>query len=233
MTWQIKIMRKRIALDLLMLVLFLAVMSFHFIPKMLHEVLGLALLLAAIMHLIWNYRWLGALRQGRWSGTRLFAVVINLLLMLALVVVFVTGVCLSNHIFKGWIPLELARNITIHQIHVSLPFLLLIIIGLHLGLHLKSWWQRLKKTCCFRGNLLYYRLFAKGTALIFIGLGSYGSFQNRIGDHLLMKHIFATPATSSSGSIYVLLLIAIMGLYAIVAYVWQEWRSKKERRKMI
>ena len=214
-----------------MLVLFLAVMSFNFIPKMLHEVLGLALLLAAILHLIWNHRWLGALWHGRWSGTRLITVVINFLLMLSLAVVFVTGVCLSNYLFKGWISLELARNMTIHQVHISLSFLLLIIIGLHLGLHLKAWWQHLKKARCFRGSLLYYRMLARGTALIFIGLGSYGSFQNRIGDHLLMKHIFATPATSSSGSIYVLLLLAIMGLYAVVAYVWQEWLMKKERRK--
>lgn len=218
---------RRIIWDILMLAMFLAVMSFQFVPKVLHEVLGVTLPLAAAMHLIWNRRWFAALPAGKWNVRRLLPTVINVLLILSMAVVAVTGICLSNHLFKGMIPLELARNITVHQLHVSLPFLMLILVGLHLGLHWKSWWQRMKDAFGWQGNSLLYRLPARGSALAIVGVGIYGSFQNRVGDHLLMKHIFATPATSEPGDVYVLLLLAILGLYAVLAYGWQEWGGRR------
>ena len=79
----------------------------------------------------------------------------------------------------------------------------------------------------WQGNSLLYRLLARGSALAIVGVGIYGSFQNRVGDHLLMKHIFATPATSEPGDVYVLLLLAILGLYAVLAYGWQEWGGRR------
>lgn len=218
---------RRIIWDVLMLAMFLAVMSFPFLPKVLHEVLGVTLPLAAAMHLIWNRRWLAALSSGKWNMRRVLPTVINVLLILSMAAVAVTGICLSNHLFKGMIPLELARNITVHQLHVSLPFLMLILVGLHLGLHWKSWWQRMKDAFGWQGNSLLYRLLSRGSSLAIVGVGIYGSFQNRVGDHLLMKHIFATPATSEPGGVYVLLLLAILGLYAVLAYGWQEWGGRR------
>ncbi|MBR4695002.1 MAG: DUF4405 domain-containing protein, partial [Selenomonadaceae bacterium] len=162
---------KRIIWDVLMLAMFLAVMSFPFLPKVLHEVLGVTLPLAAAMHLIWNRRWLAALPSGKWNMRRVLPTVINVLLILSMAAVAVTGICLSNHLFKGIIPLELARNITVHQLHVSLPFLMLILVGLHLGLHWKSWWQRMKDAFGWQGNSLLYRLLARGSALAIVGVG--------------------------------------------------------------
>ena len=221
---------KRIVWDILMLAVFLAVMSFHFLPKMLHEVLGVALPLLAVMHLIWNRRWFAALLQGKWGARRLLSGAINFLLMASLLAILVTGVCISNHLFKGIVPLDLARNITIHQIHVSMPFLMLILIGLHLGLHWRAWWQWLKNACGWQGNTIAYRLLTKGTALAICGLGIYGSFQNRVGDHILLKHIFASPATSEPGGIYVLLLLSILGMYAVLFCIWQGWAEHKKNR---
>ena len=218
---------KRILWDISMLGVFLAVMSFHFIPKALHEILGVVLTLMAAWHLWLNRRYFSALPRGKQSMKRILPIAINFSLMISLLLVLFTGICLSNHLFKEMIPLELARNITIHQIHVSLPFLLLIFIGLHLGLHLKAWLQRIKKFRHWQECLFSYRLLTKGMVLFFVGFGIYGSFQNRIGDRLLLKHIFATPATNSPGIIYVLLILSVVGLYTVLGYAWQEWESEK------
>lgn len=207
---------KRILWDALMLSVFLAVMSFHFVPKMLHEVLGILFPLAVLFHLYRNRRWFATLRQGRWNIIRCLNALVNGLLIVCFLFVTVTGVCLSNHLFKDVVPLFLQRNIALHQLHVSLPFAMLILMGLHLGFHWQSWSQRLEKILPWRKGSLLDRLGKIAMGLAFLGTGIYGSLQNRVGDRLLMKHIFATPATDLPGALYVLLLLGIFALYACI-----------------
>ena len=228
---------KRIFLDVLLLVLFLAVMSFHALPKLLHEVLGLLLPLTVFLHLFLNRRWFSALFSGKWTVMRVMSVSVNLLLVICLFLVAVTGICLSNHLFKDMIPLALQRNITLHQLHVSLPFAMLLLMGIHFGFHWQVWKQRLLQFFHWEADFFAYRWGSRIMTIAFIGLGIYGSLQNRIGDRLLMKHIFATPATDLPGVIYALLLFFVFSLYACLGNVsqtlWQRWRNRKQKNGLL
>lgn len=224
---------KRIFLDILLLVLFLAVMDFHALPKLLHEVLGVLFPLAVFLHLFLNRRWFSALFSGRWSTMRFISVSVNFLLVVSFFLVAVTGICLSNHLFKDMIPLGLQRNITLHQLHVSLPFAMLILMGFHLGFHWQGWKQQLLQFFRRKADSVAYRWSSRILAVIFLVFGIYGSMQNRVGDRLLMKHIFATPATDLPGMIYALLLLAVVCMYAClgneVQAFWQRCRNRKQR----
>ena len=54
-----------------------------------------------------------------------------------------------------------------------------------------------------------------GTVAVVLVMGVWGSFMNRVGDRLLMKHIFATEATNQPGEVYALLLAGMLGLYVL------------------
>ena len=164
------------------------------------------------VHLFLNRRWFPTLSRGKWDVMRVLGASVNFLLMMCLVLVAATGVCLSNHLFKDMIPLDLQRSITLHRMHVSLPFAMLILMGIHLGLHWQGWRQRLLNF--FHGETYVYRIGSIVIGMAMVGTGIYASLQNRIGDRLLMKHIFATPATDLPGAIYALLLLAIFAMYA-------------------
>ena len=221
---------KRIFLDILLLVLFLAVMSFHALPKLLHEVLGLLFPLTVFLHLFLNRRWFSALPSGKWNIVRFMSVSINLLLAVCLFLVTVTGICLSNHLFRDMIPLALQRNITLHQLHVSLPFAMLILIGIHLGFHWQGWKQRLLRFFHRQMDSVRYRRGSFVISVVLVGVGIYGSFQNRVGDRLLMKHIFATPATDLPGIAYALLLLSVVFLYVCLGNKIQGiWRHTDGR----
>ena len=135
----------------------------------------------------------------------------------SILAVTVTGCFISNHLFKGWFGIELARSIFAHQLHVSLPYLLLILSGVHLGLHWDGLWLRLAKGRSPGpvGRFLMQRLLPALVSCI----GIYGSFLNRVGDRLLMKHIFGTEATNLPFAAYFILLIGIVGLYAIFGHL--------------
>ena len=165
---------KSYMLNAIMFLLFLMVMSFHFLPKMLHELLGLACFLTVTLHLLRNKAWFSSLRKGRYTAFRGISVFIDGLLLGGMATVTITGCFISNHIFKGLFGMELHRSILVHQLHVSLPFLLLILSGLHLGLHWQSLWQCFIKWRRWDSGSVAYRWGSRLTAAFLMGLGIVG-----------------------------------------------------------
>lgn len=216
---------KRIFLDAFLLIQLLLTMGFQFLPKILHEVLGILMFAAIGLHLLWNRRWFLSLLKGKWSGRRGLPTVINWLLIGNMVTIIVTGMMISNHLCKGLFGIALQRNILVHQLHVSLPYLLLILLGLHLGLHWSSLWQRFTNWCRWNQQSLSYRVGCYGTVALIIAGGIYGSELHQVGDHLRLKHLFVTAATQASFGEFMLLLLAIIGMYAVVGVMLQ--RSTK------
>lgn len=202
---------KKILLDALMLILFLLVMSFVFIPRQLHEVLGLVMPTAVVIHLIWNRRWFFNILRGSWNGRKIISTLINFAMLITLIVIVATGVCMSNFIFIDVIPMEIHRNMTLHQIHVSMPYILLMLIGLHIGLHWREILGRLHITIPTTfGYVITAGMFCAGL---------YGAILNRVGDRIMMLHIFATPATDLPFVIFVFLLIATMSIFTTIGWL--------------
>jgi len=148
-------------------------------------------------------------------------VVINWLLIVNVVIILATGMMISNYLFKGVLGIYLQRNITVHQLHVSLPYLLLILIGLHLGLHWSPLWHRLTNWCHWNLQALKYRIGCYFLIALLIAGGVNGSFMHQIGDRLQLKHIFATAATQASFGMFMLMLLSIIGMYAVVSFMIQ------------
>jgi len=208
---------KRIFLDIVVLLLFLLTMSFQFLPKILHEVLGVFMLAVAVFHLIWNRLWFSTrnFRQG-------LSVMINWLLIVNVVIIMATGMMISNHLFKGIFGIYLQRNMMIHQLHVSLPYLLLILLGLHLGLHWSPLWHRFTNWRRWNLQSLKYRVGCYFMMLFFIAGGIYASFMHQVGDRLRLKHLFVTAATQAPFGIFILMLLSIIGMYAVVSFMVQK-----------
>ena len=209
-----RLITSRMTVAALLPLLFLLVMSFHYIPKLLHEVIGLLWLTAIMVHLWQNRGWFKALGKGRWHLFRGMNALVDLSMLGVLFVTVLAGTGISNFLFKEIMPLDIQRSIMVHQLHVSLPYALLILMGLHWGLHLASWLRqwRLDFDISKRGA----RFFCLLAGVLTVAVGIYGSLLNRIGDRLLLKHIFATAATSEPWAIYLALLIGVMGMYVIV-----------------
>ena len=206
---------RKFYLDILILALFMLVMSFQFIPRILHEILGLLMMTAMLGHFAWNIKAFKALRGTTKKRLSMF---VDIALILCLIVIIFTGICISNYIFNGMIDMKLQRDITIHQLHVSIPFLFMILGGLHLGLHWQGFRQRFNNLI----NVTLLNSLKKVAIASLIGIGIYGSFLNRIGDRLLMHHIFATKATELPFIEFILLMSGIFALYVIIGYIFDK-----------
>ena len=207
---------RKFYLDVILLIMFLLVISFHFIPKILHEVLGLLMFAIIITHFKWNFN---AFKSLKGTTKKRLSMLIDIAMLICMVVITFTGICISNHIFNGMIDMRLQRNITIHQLHVSLPFLFMILSGVHLGLHWQGFRQRINNILNVDMTSKFYKFASLLLMAILIIAGIYGSFLDRIGDRLLMEHIFATEATSLPFAAFILLMSGIFTLYVIIGMI--------------
>ena len=211
-----RLITRRMTVAALLPLLFLLVMSFHYIPKLLHEVIGLLWLVAVMVHIWQNRGWFKTLGKGRWNLFRVLNTLVDLSLLVVLLVTLLAGTGISNFIFKDIMPLDIQRSIMVHQLHVSLPYIMLILMGLHWGLHFDSWLRQWKQGLNFCWPAKMTRPLYMLAGILTVVVGIYGSVLNRIGDRLLLKHIFATPATSEPWAIYIVLMVSIMGMYVLV-----------------
>ncbi len=209
---------KRNVLDAAMMVLLLLLMSFQFLPKALHEALGLLIGGTVLLHLTWNRGWLAALPRGRWNPGRALSAVVNLALAVCFLLALVSGLIIANQLFPGVLGTSWQRSIVAHQVHITASYGLLLLTGLHLGLHGDSLWRRFVR---WRGLDMSSRRLRRGlylAAAVTAVVGVGGSFLHRIGDRLLMKHIFGTAATRLPLPLFFLVLLGIVGLYAGIGY---------------
>ena len=209
---------KRMIVDGLLFVLLVLLMGFHVLPKPLHEALGVLVAVPAALHLVWNGAWFSSLRRGTWNVRRAASVFVNVALIVSLAVALVSGLAIANRLFPGVFGLAWQKSIVAHQAHVASSYWLLIFSGLHLGLHWTALWTRFVRWRGWDVSSRRYRLGSRLAVFAVFGLGVAGSFLHRIGDRLMMKHVFGTAATKLPSAAFLLVLVGIFGLYAILGY---------------
>ena len=191
--------------------LFVAELSFHHLPKVLHEVLGMAMTAAIILHVTINrHRFASLLKKI--TPRKLINAATDFALAICAAATLIPGVFMSNYLFAEFVSFELRRNMTLHQLHVATPYLLLILIGVHIGLHWRELWQRFFKR-------FGTEIFFKAAAVILSVVGVAGLYLNRVVDRLLMKHIFATPATELPAPMFMLLIIGGVIFFATITFL--------------
>ena len=199
---------KKFLFDVILLALFVAELSFHHLPKILHEILGVAMAAVIIIHVAINFRRLKSLFK-KFSSRKIFIITTDFLLALASTIIFFAGVCMSNYLFADWISFELRRNMTLHQLHVAAPYMMMILIGVHVGFHAQE----------LRQKFLSAKNFFNAAIVTFAAVGAFGLFFNRVHDRILMKHIFATPATDLPAPLFMLIIFGGVIFFALITFL--------------
>lgn len=199
---------KNFFLDVILFALFVAELSFHHLPKILHEILGVAMAAAIVIHVAINFRKFKSLFK-KITPRKFFIIAINFSLIIGATIILFAGVFMSNYLFADVASFELRRNMTIHQLHVAIPYVMMILIGAHVGFHAQELRQR----------FLSVKKFFNVIILILAAFGAFGLFFNRVLDRILMKHIFATPATDLHGIIFALLILGGVIFFALITFL--------------
>ena len=203
-------------LDLVLFILFLLLMSFHFLPRDVHEILGVAMTAAVLVHIIINRKRFFSLLKKDFTLRKKFIFVMDAVLIAIFLASLVAGICMSNYLFYDIIPLEFRHSMTFKQLHDVLPYYLIIFVGIHVGLH----WRGIRDKFFPFMKKSKKAVPQKILGAIVIYGGVYGSVMDRMGDRLMGLHIFSTAAiTEYSFAVYLYFIFSMIGLYAIVGFI--------------
>mgnify|MGYP001766375677 CR=1 FL=1 len=162
----------RLILDVAMLGLFVASFAWRFTGNTLHEIGGVLLLAAAILHNGLNWRWYRGIPRGRHPPARTMSTVVDLGLLIATVAVKASG--LTNSRLLGRLT-GTEWELLSRQFHVAAAHWVLVFAALHLGLHLRLFAGAMRKHLGFDldGGAALIATRAIGVVLFAFGLHAF------------------------------------------------------------
>ena len=124
-------MRKTI--DILMTLLLMVVMAYHYTGQMWHEITGTAMFALFIVHNVLNYRWYKSLFKGKYNAARVFLTVVNILLAVDILLLMLSGIAVSSYVFS-FIPLS-AAPVFAKSLHTFAGYFGFLLMTLHISWH--------------------------------------------------------------------------------------------------
>lgn len=130
---------KRLLLPGAMALFLLLSLAYWWLDNLPHEVFGIALFGLLVWHIAVNRFWFRNLFRGRYDARRVITVVLHLALIINMVVLLITSIAISKAVFAF---LPIADSTALRDIHWFSAYWVMIIVGIHIGLH----WTRVMAT---------------------------------------------------------------------------------------
>ena len=109
--------------------LYIGLMHFSLIGGHPHKALAGAVGILFVVHVLLNWRFVYNLRQGEWNRFRLYILTVDVLLIVAMVITYVSAKGSGQHaFFNPVMPMAL-------KVHQAAAWWALLIMGWHLGIH--------------------------------------------------------------------------------------------------
>lgn len=163
-------------------------MNYRYTGNEFHEIAGVMFSAMVLFHNAINWRWYVALFRGGQTFRRALATAVNLLLVLLLIALFVTGALISVTVF-ALLDIQSA-GLAAHDLHQGAAYAVFILTAIHLGLRWDVFMVKLKR--CAYAVGLGWSARANRLGVIAVALyGVYAFFAHRIGEKLLIRHVFA------------------------------------------
>ena len=95
------VMKKtRMIIDILMVTALPILMAYSLIGEDIHEVIGVCMLVAFIIHHVINWKWWVGLFKGKYNAVRVLNTAVNLILALYMILQPVSGILMSKYVLK-------------------------------------------------------------------------------------------------------------------------------------
>lgn len=123
----------KMVIDIAMSFALFVLMSYQFTGQKNHEIAGAVMLILFFLHHFMNYKWYTTLGKGKYSMQRSLLVIADMLLLIDMVILMISGIGMSRYVFRFLdlnMSMSLARNL--HMFSSYTGFLLM---GFHIGLH--------------------------------------------------------------------------------------------------
>lgn len=198
----------RLIVDAVMSALLLLLMAYELIGAAVHEWLGIAMFVLAILHHVLNRRWSGNVLKGKYSPARILQTVLVVLALTSMVGSMVSGIILSRHAL-AFLPIRGGTGWA-RTVHLLCGYWGFVLMSLHLGLHWSVMAGSVGKSLKASAMRAWVCRLAGLLAAVY---GAYAFVKRGLPDYLLLKNHFAFFDFSEPVPLFLLDYLAIMGLF--------------------
>ncbi len=215
----------RLIIDFSMTILLLFAFAYQLTGNTGHEIVGTAMLVLFIFHNFINLGWYKTLFKGKYPIARIINISTNILLLLDMVILMISGIMVSQKVFSF---LSIDTDFLATQIHASAAYWGLILISIHLGNH---WNMMLNGVNKMLGNNKKISLLLGSIGILIALYGIKASFEMDIGSKLFLQSAFSYWDFEKFPIRFFMNYLAIMGLYICITHyalkVFKELKKQK------
>ena len=211
---------KRIV-DVVLTVLLLFIMAYQVTGDWLHEWLGITMTVIVICHHVLNYKWYKSLFKGKYTAYRIILTAADVLLLGAFALTALSGMSMSGHavpFMYGTINVMSAR-----KLHLAVSFWSFTLMGVHIGLHLRSMTAKFKFSAAVKTAVL--SLFAAAAVW-----GGYLFFKGEIVNYMLFKTHFGFLDYEKAKWLVVVENLAMLLFWAFVGHTLTRLSQKHKSK---
>ncbi len=224
----------KILVDALMTLALLFLIGYQFWGDVVHEWAGACMFLLFIAHHILNGSWYKNLFRGKYSPFRIFQLIVDLLVFLAMIGLMVSGIMLSNHVF-GYLNIQGGTSFA-RLLHMAASHWGFVLMALHLGLHWGMFLGMARRALKLRQAS---RLRKVLLPILGMGIAVYGLtvfMQRGLLTYMLLQTQFVFLDFSEPIPLFYLDYLAMMGTFVFLAYyaskLLRKLPGEKTARKM-
>lgn len=206
----------KMIVDTLMTAALLFLMGYQFWGDVAHEWVGAGMFVLFLFHHILNKNWHRSLFGGKYSPFRVFQLILDILVLLSMIGLMVSGIMLSNYVFAF---LNIHGGMSFARLlHMAASHWGFVLMALHLGLHWGIFMGIAKKTWKRKEDSRVRRLLLP---MIGAGIAAYGVIvfiQRDLFTYMLVRTQFVFLDFGESIPLFYLDYLAMMGTFMFLAY---------------
>ena len=206
----------KIATDILMTLILLFLMGYQFWGDAAHEWAGAGMFILFIAHHILNGNWHKNLLHGRYSPSRLFILIIDVLVFFSMIGLMISGIMLSNHVF-AFLGIHGGMSFA-RLLHMASSYWGFVLMSLHLGIHwgmllgmVKRAWK--PEWDIKKGNIVFPVL---GAVIALYGLTVF--IRRNLLTYMLLRTQFVFLDFNEPVPLFYVDYLAMMGTFIFLAY---------------
>ena len=222
-----KLNKIRLPLDIMMTLVSIVLMggNYLFPADIVHEILGVALFVLWAIHIFLNRRWYaslaqasksitstnandrrayGAIFKGKYNPYRIMQTVINCCILICTIILMISGIILSNHLFTF---LNIQSGLGFARIaHLLSSHWYYLFMSLHIGLHMGRLFQNVAA-----------KIFPRIILVLVCAYGLYAFIARGIWKYLVLKQQFFFFDLERGYILFAMDYISIIILFAVVS----------------
>lgn len=223
----------KIIVDIFMTLALLFLMGYPFWGDVAHEWAGTAMFLLFLLHHMLNANWYKSFFKNKYPPMRIFQMLVDVLVLLAMLGLMVSGMMLSNHVFDF---LNIRGHMSFARLlHMVASHWGFVLMSLHLGLHWNMFLGITRKILKLHGASQLRKIMLPIFGAMITVYGMTVFIQRDFLTYMLLKTHFVFLDFNASIPLFYFDYLAIMGSFIFIAHyvsvLLRKFLGKKVHKK--